>query len=188
MPTTVSQNLIQLIHAFYIAESVDGPDSSMGFYATGQYLAIIPGKVESSISNPISSIVLPNGSKYDPHGTYAAPKVPGSVSFEVVLRARRDIEVSATDRNNLETEIMSVFAGWSTLIGYRGILYGAFGHYFSDTKQAEATARFTGLSANWGMPKQISTLFGGPGKTTRGIETATLKLSFDLLSNWTWEY
>lgn len=184
MPTTVSQNLIQLIHDFYIAESVDGPTVGMGFYATGEFLAIISGKVESSISNPISSIVLPNGSKYDPHGTYAAPKVPGSVSFEVVLRARQDIEVSATDRNNLETEIMGVFAGWSTLIGYRGILYGAF----ADTKPSEATARFTGLSANWGMPKQISRFRGGPGKTTRGIETATLKLSFDLLSNWTWEY
>lgn len=188
MPTTTSQNLIQLIHSFYISDYIEQPASGLGFYATGQYLSITPGRVDSSISNPSSSIILPNGAKFDPHGAYAAPKVPGRVSFEIVLKARQDIAVSPSERNSLETEIMSFYANCSSLIGYRGTLYGVFGHYFSDNRPAEATARFTGLSADWGMPKQIPTFIGGPGKTTKGIESAIFKLEFDLITNWSWDY
>ena len=124
------------------------------------------------------SIVLPNGSKYDPHQSYDSPLTPKELIVRRILKpvpteALEDTEASITSWYN--SNIVA-------RLGQRGTLYGT-AYYIPNSS---ATARLLQATLDWSLPRQIVTNIGGLGNATPGIKTALLTLTFDMLTEWTY--
>lgn len=198
MATAYSQNLVQFISAFdgdYDNPSIEFlPIGYINFHTTS-YWQFAGGRLltrfdhcDSGMSTPAGSVILPNGSKYDPYQVYNAPQVPGTVDvYFWMLPDHASINAAAVTLNQTETAIMAYYAWISSLIGYRGTLYGWMSSAYNSELGATATARFTGLSTTWGPPKQVPSAYGAGAGQTKGIESLFIKASFDLITNWAWD-
>lgn len=127
------------------------------------------------------SMVLPNGSKYDPYGSYDAPVTPGDAI--VVVRLRPGAGGIAGALEDTEKAIATYYNEYAMqFMGKRGTLYGAAQNISSGT---EATARLIRVQMDWGLPWQLPTDIGGLGNGTPGIKTALVTFTFDLITAFT---
>lgn len=150
---------------------------TLTLYGTaGGQIYITPVAYPTVSGETRGSIVLPNGVKYDPHQTYAAPQILGTV--DAVLNIR-PLNLSALE--DTEDSITRYYYTCISCLGIRGTLYS--GGYYPTS--ASATARLLKIKMDWNLPKQIPTSIGGTGNAAPGIKTATITLTFDLITAWT---
>lgn len=148
---------------------------------TGGSASIRPYRYPTTTNTARSSILLPNGTKYDPHQTYDAPQTPGVLSYSVVLKP-----ASSSNQELVESAITGYYNDFCVQAwGKRGTLVGAA---YGISTSTSATARLIRVSMEWGLPKQIPTDIGGSGSATPGVKTAIVNFEFDLLTSWSFTY
>lgn len=135
-------------------------------------LRVTPSGISQPQKQYGGSIVLPNGSKYDPYQIYDAPVTPGIVTVTLVLKPFSSD--AATTQDLIEGFYASEISGY---IGVRGTLHGV-SHNFS----MSATARMVAARIQYNQYPWRRRL---DSSDVPGVQTATIDLDFDMLINWT---
>jgi len=190
MAQTSSIALLQTVSSFYSTIAGDTGPNLIKFKGVDQYFGaggggyVICSSFSSSSATAQPSIItLPNGSRFDPHQTYAGPQTPGIFTVSVTLIPNRVAIAAGTyTLNQTESAIQYYHRSAMYLLNRQGELTGAN----ADEDVTTATARLIGIDASWGMPKQIPTTLGGVGQNTRGVESMNLTFTFDMLTKWSW--
>lgn len=127
------------------------------------------------------SIVLPNGSKYDPFQIYDTPQTPSEFVASSKVLAKTGL--SEIGNAQVENAIGSWFDTHSALVGLRA----TFTAYSAYNVAYTCTARLIGISMRpfQDFPVQIPAGMGGEGSGTPGMMGAQISYTFDQITNWT---
>lgn len=179
-----ASNLLQTLYTFEISASPFVLTFNGAIQTTiggGGSVLIKPAAYPTYSGETRRSIVLPNGSKFDPYQTYDAPVTPGEAIVVVRLKPGSTSIPGALE--DTEKAIATYYNEYAMqFVGKRGTLYGAAQNISSST---EATARLIRVQMDWGLPWQIPTDIGGGGNATPGIKTALVTFTFDLITAFT---
>lgn len=178
---------IQIIDNFYVAGAGGGVVQMRGrehYFGIGGGGCLIRFVYATpSAKSAVSSIILPNGAKYDPYQTYAGPQTPGMLDVSVTLTPdHAGIAAGTYTLNQTESAIQYYHRRVMTFLNKRGEITGAN----ADNDLVTATARLIGIEADWKHPKQIPSVLGGQGQNTPGVVTASFVFTFDMLTPWEW--
>ncbi len=175
-----ANDLLQTLHAFTTASSPYNLTFFGSLTSGSGNVLIRPYTYPTETTRVPNSIILPNGSKYDPWQTYDAPLTPKTLSYSVILKP------ATAGSENTEAAITGYYNSFSVqFVGLRGTLNGAS---YGIVSGPTATARLLQAKMVWDLPRQIPTAIGGEGSATPGIKTAVITYTFDLLTTWDYTY
>jgi hypothetical protein len=145
------------------------PHGSSGLVLYGRETDIqFTKNVQTTIRRQVaaSSIVLPNGAKYDVNQAFTSPVVPGILDMTVFIRSKSD---AVTNKDYIGDRHMIIAA----YIGLRGTLSanGMSGFIYT------CTARLLSMETVMKAPF-------GTWSTNHLQDFLEVKLSFDMLTNW----